>query len=244
MATGALMVLVGFAAAVSAKLALSVRWRWLAAGAMLWLIALCLKETLLPLPDAAVMGALGSRVSQGLYRVVGAGYVGISSDGLEVVVTLAAGLCWRQLTTGAQRAAAIGFGAGSMEAVLLGLIALTIAMRGTALPEHASVGVALPAVTRLLTIPGHVAVRSMTLYAIAVERWAWFWTGLGLFSVSGAVDAYWHLGGPVPFVNPWMCQLPAACFALVWIGLGRYTWWHWRQEHAAPDEWVPPSPEG
>src|SRR4051794_20784243 len=103
----ALMVLAGFVVAAAARRSLRVQWRWLGIGGLLWLAVLVFNATLLPLLDPPVWRAMQGHLSRPTYLVVGAAFGGLTSGGMEVLVTLLAGLRWRRLCTSAPRAVAI-----------------------------------------------------------------------------------------------------------------------------------------
>jgi hypothetical protein len=187
----ALMIVAGIVVAAAARARLRVQWRWLGIGAALWLAVLVFKATVLPVLEPYVWRAMEIHFSRRMYLVVGAAFGGLTSGGMEVLVTLAAGLYWRHWSASAARAVAIGIGAGTGEAIILGALGMVAELwsvvRGV--PLHGStllMAMWFPAI-RLVSIPGHVVVRAMTLYAIATRRWHWFWLALGFFTINDAV---------------------------------------------------------
>jgi len=231
MIDGTPTVLVGFAIAVAAQRMLRVQWRWLGTGALLWFTVLVLKETLFPLLDAPAWEAMQKHLSKRVYCCLGAGYGGMISGGVEVVITLAAGLLWRRLGANAPRAVAIGVGAGTGEAVILGFCKVVLAVmtfaRGMQLLEVTFlISLAFP-LGRMMVIPSHVAVRAMTLYAIATGRWWWFWLAFALFSVIDGTATLLAITDASKTVSPWIMQIWPLGFAAVSIPLIEHVWRCW-----------------
>ena len=114
------MMLVGVLAVVDWRRTARASARWFWVGAGLWTIAVPLKLMDARLTSAAVVGFLASVLPHPLLVVAAGLYVGAQSSVFEMGFTLLAGLTWRQLGKDSARAIAIGVGAGSFEAFLLG----------------------------------------------------------------------------------------------------------------------------
>src|SRR5262249_31802961 len=146
-------------------------FQWFCCGALLWAIAVVAKVIIAAiiagLTRNSVLGEIQNHLPNSMYLALGSGYSGLLAGITEPVATLAAGLIWRQLTYDARRALGIGLGAGAVEAIYFGTLA--IVARGKMVGSQAGFGtsVLVPVVERLILIPGHAAVRAMTLYAIA-----------------------------------------------------------------------------
>ena len=78
--------------------------------------------------NAPILGAVEPYLPKAAYLLVGSLYIGLLTGVFEIGVTLLIGLIWRKLAADAGRAAAVGVGAGAIEALLLGLAALVSAL--------------------------------------------------------------------------------------------------------------------
>jgi hypothetical protein len=227
----ALMILEGIVVAAAARARLRVQWRWLGIGAALWLVVLVFKVTVLPVLEPPIWRAMEIHFSRRVYLVVGAAFGGLTSGGMEVLVTVAAGLCWRHWSASARRAVAIGIGAGTGEAVILGALGMVTelwsVLRGVPLPGSTLLmALWFPAI-RLVSIPGHVAVRAMTLYAIATRRWHWFWVALGFFTINDALFTLIAMTDPGQRTGSGTVLLTQLGFAAASLPLIFHIWQRW-----------------
>lgn len=199
------------------------RLRWLWIGAGLWFVALVLKVTSDGLLTESVLAGLERLLPRAGYLTAGSLYYGLHSAVYEMGLTVLAALIWRQLREGPHRAMSIGLGAGSLEALLIGIFSLVSAiqiLRGSpSLTVDASYAAAMtPAVwlmasvERALAIPLHVASRALLLHGMATRHWKSLLLGFSLFALNDAVGAalmvaelkgkiclWWGVLGVLPF---------------------------------------------
>jgi hypothetical protein len=225
---GALMVFVGLGVAALAKWKWQIQMRWLWCGALLWAVAVGEKLLLGVTINPAVFGAL-RHLPNSLYLTLGSCYGGLISGVTEVGMTLVAGLLWRWLADDARRAVGIGLGAGAFEAICFGLMMMAGNEFMTLNQAGFGVSAFIPPVERLIVIPCHVAVRSMTFYAVATGRWSWFWGGFVLFSALDGIYILRHLNHTFHTTNPWWIELSPIhlAFPIISVLLVRYLWRHW-----------------
>lgn len=100
------------------------RWTW--AGAGLWTVAVAVKMIIAVLINAAVISFLAAHLSHGAMVLTGSVFIGLQSTICEMGLTWLAGRIWPVLGRGGARAVGVGVGAGSFEALLLGLAALVL----------------------------------------------------------------------------------------------------------------------
>jgi hypothetical protein len=126
----------------------------------------------------------------------------------------------------AQRAVAVGVGAGAFEAALLAIFAAAGALMLGAGPAS-GFGAAVPVVERLIAILCHVAARVLALMAVASGRWLLFVYGFLVLSGIDAVAMWLHLSGKLDTLSFWAMEAMIAPFALVSIPITRWCMKHW-----------------
>jgi hypothetical protein len=65
----------------------------------------------------------------------------------------------------------------------------------------------------------------MTLYAVAIGRWSWFWGGFGIFSAMDSIAGFYQLTNGT--MNSWLLELSFLPFSVISVLLLRYLWQHW-----------------
>ncbi len=98
-------------------------WRWFWIGAGLWTVAVAVKFAIAIPLNTPLLGALKSSLPHWAYLTLGMIYGGAMTGLTEVLFVYLAGLRWRQMAATAERAAAIGVGAGAFEAAMLAIAA-------------------------------------------------------------------------------------------------------------------------
>jgi hypothetical protein len=98
-----LMILVGLSTVVVAKWIWQIQFQWFCCGALLWAIAVVAKRFIAAITLGSVLGVFQNYLPHSMYLALGSGYIGLLTGTTEPVVTLAAGLLWRQLTCDARR---------------------------------------------------------------------------------------------------------------------------------------------
>lgn len=118
------MLLVAILAVVAWQRWSGVQLRWFWIGAGLWTVAVILKVINALLINASAIGFFKGRLPYPVLIIVSGLFLGIESSAFEMGVTWLAARKWRQLGRDAQRAFAVGVGAGAFEAFLQGLAPL------------------------------------------------------------------------------------------------------------------------
>lgn len=225
------MMLVAVAAAVYWKRRSGARWRWLWVGAAVWTVGVALKVACANLLNGPVLSGLKSALPHAAYVATGSVYIGLLTGVFEIGVTLAAALIWRRMAADANRAVAVGVGAGAFEALLLGvavLVSVGSALSGVEGSHRAAaslVGTSLGTplvwlvapVERVLAILCHTSSRALVLLAVARRRWSLFWWGFLLMTGLDAVAGWVHISGQMGRISPWWIELALAPFAVVSI---------------------------
>jgi hypothetical protein len=227
MASGALMLVVGVGTALAAKWIWRIQLRWLWCGALLWAVAVVAKGFIAALTLGSLLDTLHNHLPDSVYLALGSAFIGLLTGITEPVVTLAAGLHWRQLTYDVQRAVGIGLGAGAFEAVYFGFERIIKPEAFWFPTGGVGIVILVPVVERLICIPHHMAVRAMTLYAVATGRWPWFWGGFAILSGADCVAGFYNLSHVEHPINPWLVELSYVPFTVISVLLVRYLWRHW-----------------
>ena len=111
-----------------------VPWRWFWAGAGLWLAAVAVKFAIAIPLNRVIFQGLKTSLPHWAYLTTGAAYGGIMTGVTEILFVMIAALIWPRMAATADRAVAIGVGAGAFEAILLGLGAAAMAVSGSLSP--------------------------------------------------------------------------------------------------------------
>ncbi len=226
--SGLLMMLVGLAAVIAARRRMGSGMRWFAFGGLLWLVGVALKFACAAALNRPLLLALAKALPRSGYLAAGSLYVGALSGAFEIGVTLAAALIWRSLSREARRAVAVGVGAGSLEAILLGLgaavgalLVLTGGPGSEEVRRELAGASATPAiwllgsVERIMAILVHTASRTLVLLAAAARRWSLFWYGLLLLTAVDAIAGYIHISELIGTLNLWWAELALAPIAVL-----------------------------
>lgn len=208
-----------------------VRSGWFWVGAALWAVAVCLKLICAWMTNRPVIGFLSRRFSYPVL-VVGAGlFTGIQSSLFEMGATLLGVLFWPLLGHGARRAIAVGIGAGSFEAFLLGIYALAAGLARGPDESGSRVGPGkipagraatpllwlVPPVERIIAIFCHAASRALILLGAVHGAGVLIVGGFLLFTLLDGVAGAAHVSGKIETVSVWWVELAMAPFALASI---------------------------
>lgn len=128
-----------------------VAWRWFWVGAALWTVAVLAKFSIAIPFNRPILEGLKASLPHWAYLTTGTVYGGVMTGITEILFVLIAALIWRQMAATADRAVAIGIGAGAFEAALLGVGAAVAAIAG-------SLGEAAPAGTYTVEVTTFEAV--------------------------------------------------------------------------------------
>jgi hypothetical protein len=211
-----------------------VPWRWFWVGALIWTVAVAVKFGIAIPLNRPLLTVLESSLPYFGYLTVGAIYGGILTGITEVLFTFIAGLIWPRMADTAQRAVAIGVGAGAFEAGVLA-VAAAAATLAAGVGTAAWLGVLVPVIERMIAILCHVASRALALMAVATHRCELFWYGFLLLSGVDAVAMYLHLSGQLNTMSFWTVEAMIAPFALVSIPITRWCIRHWPSEQQSLD---------
>jgi len=257
------MIIVAATAAIYGWRALRVQIRWFWAGVGLWVTAVILKSISALLANPPVLGFLKENLSYPVLVVSGGLFIGIQSSVFEMGFTLLACLIWRQLGRDGRRAIGIGVGAGSFEALLLGLsslaavIAIAAGVPGT---EGVRTGLESTAsatplfwlvapVERIIAILCHASTRALVLLGAAKKRWLLIFWGFLIFALLDGVAGAAHVSGKLGAISLWWIELVLLPFALVSVPILRWCYRRWGEpearvralnEHGQPDAPVDP----
>jgi hypothetical protein len=217
-----------------------VHWKWFWVGAGLWAVAVAIKAVIGLLINATVIGWLKHNLSYASYVAASGVFIGVESCACEVGLTLIAVAIWRQLGRDASRAIAIGVGAGTLEAFLLGaFITVSVAVAGllgdeeeirgaVAQPTTPLLWLMLP-VERVLALLNHASSRALVLLGFAHKR---PWMVLGGFAIFTVIDGI--AGAAIVIKNthadlsPWWLELAIVPPALLSVFILRWCYQRWR----------------
>jgi len=237
------MMFLGIAVAVVYGVSTRVGWRWLWIGAAVWAVGVALKFGFAIPLNGPIMGALEAALPHGAYLAAGSLYIGLLTGVFEIGVTLAAALLWKGMTRTPARAVAVGLGAGSIEAFLLGLATAlgllavlfgdTEAAKETADLEAVArttpLAFLVGPVERILAILCHSSSRALVLLGVATRRWRLVLFGFllltGLDAVAGLADE--SLAGWVVTWNVWWIELTFVPFAVASVPVLLWCWKQW-----------------
>jgi hypothetical protein len=212
-------------------------WRWFWVGAGLWVAGVAIKVVIALLANQPVLEFLDVMLPYPAFVLAGGVYVGVISAICEITLIAIMARYWRRLSADAERAVAIGVGAGAFEAALLGMAAAaaatlaltnvgeaaTSARAGFALMTAATPLAWLVApVERALTIPCHVASRAMTLLGAAQRRRTPIVAGFALFAAIDSVAGAAHVSGRLGMCSLWWMELAVLPVALISLALIRH----------------------
>jgi hypothetical protein len=204
-----------------------VRWFWVGAG--LWTVAVALKIGGSLLAEESVLNWLAG-LPEPLYATLGGLYVGVQSSVFEMGLTLLAVLIWHRLGRDADRAIAVGVGAGAFEAFLLGVGVLASAAslasaEGPELEEALKGLEQTAAVTPLYWLAGpverifailcHASSRTLILLGVTRKKYALVFWGFLLFTLLDSVAGGAHVAGLIGQVSTWWVELALLPVVLV-----------------------------
>jgi hypothetical protein len=207
----------------------AVSWKWFWIGAALWVVAVAVKFAIAIPFNEPLFNGLKSSLPHWGYLTAGTIYGGGLTGITEVLFTFIAALIWPRMAATAQRAVAIGLGAGAFEAAMLALGVAVGAISGEIGAVSWSL-VLVPAVERLIAIPCHIAARGLVLLAVARRQWVLFWGGFVLLSAVDALATYLYLTGQANTLSPWTIEVMIAPFGLLSIPITLWCVRHWPAE--------------
>ncbi len=211
-------------------------FRWFLIGGLVWLVGVALKFLFAYFMNSPILAALEGLLPGIGYLFVGSLYIGSLTGIFEIGVTLLFAIMIKSLYADGCRAVGIGIGAGTTEALLIGLsqigsivmISSGIAgsaevIRGVVSASSSTPALAFVApVERLLVILCHVSSRMLVLYAVSRKKASYFWAAFALLTAIDAVAGYVHLSGLVSTISMWWVELVLLPFAAASVLV---IWW-------------------
>jgi hypothetical protein len=234
-AAAKLMILVAVASVVFWRRRTGAWWRWFWVGAAVWAVAVVVKFAIAIPLNGPLYNGLKTILPCWTYFTAIMIYGGVMTGVTEILFTLLAARLYRQMTFSADRAIAVGIGAGAVEAIVLAFITAAATASGGA--KVMTWGTAMaPVVERVIAILCHTASRSLVLMSVFKKRRAIFWYGFLLLSGLDAVAALIHLMAPLGITSPWTMEIILVPFGLVSTFVIVWCFHHWSLE---PAERVP-----
>lgn len=216
-----------------------IRWFWLGAG--LWTVAVALKGVSALLTNKVAIGFMSENLSYPLLVLSGGLFLGIQSSFFEIGFILLAVIIWRQLGRDANRAIAIGIGAGAFEALLLGITCLAgIVICLIGLPGAEKVRESIDTVAavtplfwliapieRSIAILCHTSSRALVLLGVSNRKYMLVFWGFLIFTLLDGVAGAAHLSGKIGNISMWWIELAVLPFALISIPIIRWCYANW-----------------
>jgi uncharacterized membrane protein YhfC len=234
------MLFVAFAGILYWRRSAAVAFKWFGIGAGLWVVAVILKIAFALLVHPAAFGYLKAELSRPVFIAAGGLFLGIESSVFEIGVTWLSVRKWRALGRDAGRAIAIGIGAGSIEALLLGLALLGGTLASFADMEESEEikrGLLETAATtpaywligpteRAIALLGHTSTRVLVLLGVTKHKGALVAAGFWMFAAIDGVAGAFILSGKGSY-SLWWIELGVLPFALVSVPIliGCYRKW-------------------
>lgn len=244
---GPLVLLLGLACAIGWKVAARVQWRWFAAGALILVAVALLRFAGLVAAELTVRGNIEDRVSPAVFIALDSLYFGALGGVIACALTWFAARIFPVLRERAATAAALGVGAGSLEALASGAgTALgMVTVLGTG-PRAANAQFDLAfdmGVTPLLPlvdagrhaclIVTRVAVAVLVVHGVAGRHKTSILAGILLSSVVEASIGASRLFPLYGWPSRWNAVLVAVPWAAISVVLARPRFRHWPVASAA-----------
>lgn len=240
-ASGLLMIFAGVLPALGWWFWSRSSFRWFFIGAGLWAIGVGLKVLGSVWLNPMIMEYLKATMSYQGYLSIGSLYIGMQSSACEIGLTAFLAWLWRRSCRDAREAIAVGVGAGSFEAILLGagtLAGMLAMSSGNAMPDVQSIFYTYMAgstsyiwlvgpVERLMAIMCHAASRALVFYGVGTGQGRRVWQGFLLFAALDSVAGFAQLGELMGRMSLWWIELAFAPFAVASIILIRWCLRNW-----------------
>jgi uncharacterized membrane protein YhfC len=213
-------------------------WRYLALGALMWIVTVAAKFAWAVPINSRVLVQLNAALPASLAGPVFYLYVGALTGVSEVFLTWLVVRSTRLRHATWPNVLAFGIGFGAIEALVLGVASLAGAIVALVMPERlppevvsqiaagGRLAIALaPICERFFTVWIHLFTNVLIFYAVAARRPLWFWGAFWYKSLIDAIAAYWLLefsrGGNAE-LKVWLIEAIAAAWGIVgWVGTFR-----------------------
>ncbi len=228
---GLLMIIVSVAFIAVWKRKTGSSYKWLSIGAGVWIVGVVLKFLFAYAFNNPILKFVESVFGQIGYLPIGSLYIGLLTGVFEIAVTLLFALFIKSMYQNAKRGVGVGVGAGSIEALLLGLsqignfVILILAQSGSEqiMGALAQTSVTTPlmwligSVERTIAILCHTSSRALVLFAVAKKKYIYFWAGFLIMTGIDAIAGYVHLAGLINRISMWWVELALVPFAVISI---------------------------
>ncbi|UCC11827.1 MAG: YhfC family intramembrane metalloprotease [candidate division WOR-3 bacterium] len=216
-------------------------FRWFFIGGLVWFVGVALKFLFAYFLNSPILMALNGLLPRTGYLLVGSLYIGSLTGVFEIGATLLFAILIRSVYANRCRAVGIGIGAGTTEALFIGLsqigsiVMVSSGIAGSAeiISSVISASFSTPAfalvapVERLLVILCHVSSRMLVLYAVSRKKPSYFWAAFALLTAIDTVAGYVHLAGLVNTVSMWWIELVLLPFAVASIFIIQWCLKNW-----------------
>ena len=179
-------------------------WRYVAIGAVAWVVGVALKFAWAMPTNEPIRGAIQHLFGSDLGRPISWLYTGLLTGIFECGATWLLVRWTRVRSADRSQAIAFGLGFGAMEALLLGIIAL-VGMASAVLffdqiPADAQAklveqtsslwSIPLPVAERISAIAGHAVSCVLVVWSVQQRRALWFWASFGYKTILDGLAAW------------------------------------------------------
>ena len=232
------------------KRASAVRWRWFWIGAAVWTAGVVLKNVFSAIANKDALSWLNSHLPHWGYPAAASLYIGLLTGIFGIGTAFFAARRWPAMTFSADRAIAVGLGAGAFEALLMGLSPLItgiIVVTGNFKPDPHTYqellkSLAIPAyvligtVERIIVILCHTASRGLVLLAVARGRMQSFWWAFLLMTGLDAVVGWTYFSGFMKTRSEWWVELMILPFGILSVYVIVRLLKRWPSEGTGPEK--------
>lgn len=225
------MIIVALIPVIYWRRAVKLQYRWFWLGAALWTVAVALKVVSSLILNSPVIGFFNTHLPEMFSGAAGGLFIGIQSSFFEIGFTLAAVLIWKKLGSDSDRAIGIGIGAGSFEALLLGLGVLTgIIAYLSGVPGTEEIRSSFDSAAdlsplfffigpaeRIMAILCHIASRVLVILGVTKKNGLMVFVGFLLFTLLDGIAGAAHIYGLVGNISMWWIELALLPYALASI---------------------------
>ena len=240
---GILIIIISMFFIIKWKKLPGVSLKWIFLGGGVWLAGVVLKFLFAFAFNDPVLQGIKFILGQTGYLSIGSIYIGLLTGVFEIGITLVFALFIKGMYENYKRGIAIGIGAGTIEALLIGLSQMSgviFIMSGqigsnTAMAAIAQSSVTTPLlwlispVERIIAILCHTSSRALVLFAVAKKKYIYFWAGFLIVTGIDIIAGYFHLAGLLNKINMWWIELALLPFAIISIPIIKWCIKNWTE---------------